>query len=239
MPMCLVLGGGVGSRMRPATDTLPKPLLPVAGEPFAVHQLRWLASEGVTDVVYSIGYLGDLIRAELTSRCDLGCSVQFVDEGDRRLGTGGAVRFALDEGALADTFFVLYGDSFLRVDLDAVAGSFTRSGVEALMTVFRNDAAFDTSNVDFDGRLVVRYDKREADPVGAGLHYIDYGLSMLHADTVRERVPVDTKSDLADMFTSLSSEGRLAGFEAHDRFFEIGSPRGLTDLQHYLASRPS
>ena len=63
MPLpCLVLGGGRGTRMRPATDSVPKPLLPVAGVPFVVHQLRRLASQGVTDVVYSIGYRGDMIK---------------------------------------------------------------------------------------------------------------------------------------------------------------------------------
>lgn len=107
------------------------------------------------------------------------------------------------------------------------------------MTVFRNDDAFDTSNVDFDGRLVVRYDKHEADPAGAGLRYIDYGLSMLRADSVRARVPAGRPSDLADTLTELSAEGRLAGYEAHERFFEIGSPAGLDDLRRYLASLPS
>ena len=114
---CLVLGGGVGERMRPATETRPKPLLRVAGEPFVVHQLRWLAAEGVTDVVYSIGYLGHLIRRELDGRDDLGCSVRFVDDGPTLVGTGGAVRRAVDEGALDATFFVLYGDSYLQLDL--------------------------------------------------------------------------------------------------------------------------
>jgi len=238
VPPCLVLGGGVGTRMRPATDTLPKPLLPVAGEPFAVHQLRWLASEGVTDVVYSIGYLGYMIRDALTPRRDLGCTVRFVDEGERLLGTGGAVRFAVDEGALNGAFCVIYGDSYLRVDLAAVAQCFARSDAEALMTVFRNDGEWDSSNAEFDGRRVVRYDKGEPDPAKAGMHYIDYGLSMLRADSVRARIPSGMRSDLADMLRSLSLEGRLAGYEAQRRFFEIGSPAGLADLSDHLAARP-
>jgi NDP-sugar pyrophosphorylase family protein len=220
--------------MRPATDTLPKPLLTVAGEPFAVHQLRWLASEGVTDVVYSIGYLGHMIRDELAPRRDLGCTVRFLDEGEQLLGTGGAVRFALDEGVLEETFCVLYGDSYLRVDVAAVAECFARSDAEALMTVYRNDGDWDASNAEFDGRRVVRYDKGEPDPVKAGMHYIDYGLSMLRAESVRARIPSGRPSDLADMLHSLSLEGRLAGYEAHDRFFEIGSPAGLADLRDHL-----
>ena len=148
------------------------------------------------------------------------------------------MRFALDEGALEGAFFVLYGDSYLRVDLRSVVDCFEQSDAEALMTVYRNDGAWDASNAEFDGRWVVRYDKREPDPVKAGMHYIDYGLSILRADSVRARLPAGTPSDLADMLHSLSLEGRLAGYEAHHRFFEIGSPAGLADLQHHLASLP-
>src|SRR3954468_13279688 len=97
MPLpCLVLGGGRGTRMRPATDSVPKPLLPVAGAPFVVHQLRLLASQGVAECVYAIGDRGDMIREELCARDDLDCSVSFVDEGSIPLGTGGAVRLAVD-----------------------------------------------------------------------------------------------------------------------------------------------
>ena len=235
-PTCVVLGGGVGSRMRPATDTTPKPLLRVGGEPFVVHQLRWLASQGITDVVYSIGYLGHMIRETVATSSGFGGIVRFVDEGDRRLGTGGAVRLAVDQAALDGAFLVLYGDSFLRIDLAAVTECFAGSDAEALMTVYRNDDAWDASNADFDGRLVVRYDKHEPDPIGAGMRFIDYGLSMLRVDSVRARIPAGIAGDLADTMNTLSLEGRLAGYEARDRFFEIGSPAGLADLEHYLAN---
>jgi NDP-sugar pyrophosphorylase family protein len=235
---CLVLGGGVGSRMRPATATRPKPLLDVVGEPFAVHQLRWLSAQGVDDVVYSIGHLGWMIREALDGRSDLGCRVRFVDEGACRLGTAGAVRFALDQGALDDAFFVLFGDSYLDLDLAQVSAAFERSGAEALMTVYRNDSAWDRSNVAFDGHRVLRYDKAAADPAAEGLRYIDYGLSVLRADSVRDRVPPGRPHDLADVMADLSREGRLAGFEAEHRFYEIGSPQGLADLRSHLERCP-
>ncbi len=222
--------------MRPATDAVPKPLLTVAGEPFAVHQLRWLVSEGVTDVVYSIGHLGHLIRDELGDRADLGCSLRFVDEGANLLGTGGAVRLAVErEPGLDGDFFVLYGDSYLEVDLRDVAAAFLASGAEALMTVFRNDNQWERSNVVFHDDRVERYDKLEADPTAAGMHHVDYGLSVLTADAVRARVPIGTVADLADMFRNLSLEGHLAGFEADRRFYEIGTPAGLADLEAHLA----
>ncbi len=237
MPLpCLVLGGGVGTRMRPATDSVPKPLLRVAGEPFVVHQLRWLASEGVTDVVYSIGYLGHMIVDTLATRDDLGCSVRFVDEGSARLGTGGAVRLAVEAGPLTGSFFVLYGDSYLRLDLADVEEAFERGDGEALMTVYRNDGEWDASNAAFDGHTVVRYDKREPDPAAAGMRYIDYGLSILRRDSVISRIPSGRPSDLAEFFRTMSLEGRLSGYEAQHRFFEIGSPRGLAELAHHLES---
>jgi MurNAc alpha-1-phosphate uridylyltransferase len=231
---CLVLGGGRGTRMRPATDTVPKPLLVVAGEPFAVHQLRWLASEGVTDVVYSIGYLGGMIRDALTVRTDLPCSIRFVEDGTTLLGTGGAVRRAIDETALDGPFFVLYGDSYLQLELQHVVARFTNSGREALMTVFRNDGELDRSNAIFDGTLVVRYDKNEPSPADAGMRYIDYGLSILQPETVREHFPNGEHGDLARLFQALSAQGRLAGYEVRHRFFEIGSTQGLVDLEHHL-----
>lgn len=234
---CVVLAGGVGSRMRPATDQTPKPLLEVAGEPFLVHQLRWLTTQGVTDVVVSIGYLGHMIRDELSSR-DLGCRVRFVDEGDDLLGTGGAVRRCLEEADLDDAFFVLYGDSYLNIDLAEVWAAFgkTRGGSAALMTVYRNDGRFDRSNVRLDGDRVGLYDKTVADPAAAGMHHIDYGVSVMSADAVRSYVPVGP-SDLADALRTMSIEGRLAAYEAEHRFFEIGSPEGFVELEDHLAGR--
>ena len=100
---------------------------------------------------------------------------------------------------LDETFFVLYGDSYLRVDAAAVADRFEESGAEALMTVYRNDGRWEASNAVFDGHRVVRYDKHEPDPTAAGMHHIDYGLSVLRAESVRERLPGSGPSDLADM----------------------------------------
>jgi NDP-sugar pyrophosphorylase family protein len=226
--------------MWPATERLPKPLLPVAGVPFVIRQLTDLAARGVTDVVYSIGYRGDQIRATLDA-ADLPCAITFVDEGEDLRGTGGATRLAVDDGAVGDTFFLLYGDSYLPIDLAPVQAAFETAfeagDAAALMTVYRNDGALDTSNVVFDGHRVVRYDKSEPDPRAAGMRYIDYGLSVLRSATVREQIPPGGAHDLADMFQHLSTLGLLAGYEAASRFYEIGSPDGLADLEALLGDR--
>src|SRR5215472_12234947 len=112
---CVILAGGLGTRMRPLTDLCPKTLIPVAGRPFAWHQLQWLARQGVTEVVYSIGHKGDMIRRFWDREPSPVPSIQYADEGERLLGTGGAVKLAFDEGILRNQFLVLYGDSFLPI----------------------------------------------------------------------------------------------------------------------------
>lgn len=229
---CVILAGGRGERMRPLTDTIPKTLLPVGGVPFASHQLDWLAREGVDAVVYCIGYRGDLIREYVDGGARWDVSVDFVDEGDELRGTAGAVRLALDEGVLRDRFFVLYGDSYLPIALEPVWTAFANRELPALMTVLRNEGRWDKSNAAVEDGLVTVYDKSAGSNVH--LEWIDYGLSVLERSIVEARVPGGAVADLADLFHELSADRLLAAFEVRERFFEIGSPVGLADLERYL-----
>jgi NDP-sugar pyrophosphorylase family protein len=233
---CVILAGGRATRMRPVTDTIPKALIPVDGRPFLEHQLGWLAGHGVTDVVLCVGYKGDAIRAYLEggAAARLGLGVRVVDEGDDLRGTAGALRLALDEGALAESFLVTYGDSFLPVDFTAVFRAFRACGRPALMTVFRNDGRWDASNVIFDGRMVTLYDKQRRTRPAADFAFIDYGLSALERRVIADEIPGGGGADLAALFNALSVRGALAGFEVGQRFYEIGSPSGLEDFERWL-----
>ncbi len=232
---CLILAGGLGTRMRPVTETIPKALIPVNGVPFVDHQLRWIAAHGVAEAVLSVGWLGGMLRDHVGDGAQFGLRVRWVDEGRDLRGTAGALRLALDEGVLEESFLVTYGDSYLPIDFGEVAAALARSGAPALMTVFRNDGRWDRSNCVVEGGRV-HYDKRRRDPaLAARMHHIDYGLSALRRDVVAERVPAGARADLADLFHALSVEGRLAAHEVHTRFFEIGSPEGLQDLERHLA----
>lgn len=228
---CVILAGGLGTRMRPVTEAIPKALVSVAGRPFVDWQLDWLAASGVTRVVLSIGHRGELLRQHVGGGDRFGLRVDYVDEGSWLRGTGGALRLALDQGELSEAFFVLYGDSYLSVSLPAVWSAFVTGGRPALMTVLRNEARWDASNADFaDGRVVL-YDKTHA---GADrFRFIDYGLLALSQNVVRE-IPDDRVFDLADLLHRLSVEGRLSGFEVSERFYEVGSPAGLADLEAHL-----
>lgn len=234
---CVILAGGLATRMRPLTETTPKALLPVNGRPFVDHQLAWLAGHGVGEVVLSIGYRGDALRAHVGDGARYGIRVRYVDEGTNLRGTAGALKLADEQDVLDERFLVTYGDSFLPIDFGAVFDDFLRAGAPALMTVFKNDGRWDKSNVIFDGRMVTLYDKHYRLRPPSDFPYIDYGLSALTRRVITTEVPSGAKADLAELFFALSQRGELAGYEAPERFFEIGSPAGLEDFALWMRGR--
>jgi MurNAc alpha-1-phosphate uridylyltransferase len=233
---CVILAGGLGTRMWPDARFVPKTLLPVAGRPFADWQLSWLAEAGVTSVVYCIGHLGEQVRDHVGDGSRWRLDVTYVDEGAELRGTAGALRLAADYDALAPRFLVLYGDSWLQVDPADVYRVSEQSGRPALMTVFANQGRWDTSNVVYDDGLVLRYAKG-LQPVPAEMRWIDYGLSVFTRELVKTCVPADTPADLAPMCSVLAERGDLTGYLVRERFYEIGSPRGLAEASALLRSQ--
>ena len=229
---CVILAGGLGTRMRPLTETCPKTLLPVCGRPFAYHQLHWLAAQGIDDVIYCIGHQGDRIRRYWESEPSPVRSIRYVDEGEQLRGTGGALQLAGVQGVLDESFLVIYGDSFLPVEFAPIWRAFHASGRPALMTVLRNQGRWDRSNVVYENGRLLLYDK-QTDP---RMQHIDYGLSALRRELFDNRPEV---FDLALLLHDLSLQGELAGFEVEQRFYEIGSPEGLLDLEQYLEKSQS
>jgi NDP-sugar pyrophosphorylase family protein len=233
---CVILAGGLGTRMWPETKTIPKTLLPIAGTPFATRQLSWLARSGIDSVVYCVGHLGQLIRDHVGDGACWGLSVRYVDEGDHLLGTAGALRLAYDERALAEDFLVLYGDSWLQVDPARVLRAARERREPALMTVFRNDGRWDGSNVVLEGTRIARYAKGLTTPPPQ-MRWIDYGLLAFRRGVIGERVPPNVPEDLAPLCGELSDDGLLAGFEVSQRFYEIGSVTGRNELEAVFTAR--
>lgn len=236
---CVILAGGMATRLRPLTTEIPKAMVPVAGRPFADLQLEWLAGHGVSDVVYSIGYRGEQIAEHVGNGARFGLSVRYSDEGRDLKGTAGALRLAGDQGMLEPAFGVLYGDSYLSVPIADAWARFHALRPAALMTVWRNDGRLERSNARLSGEWIVEYDKTAADAAAVGLHWIDYGFSIIDRDSVLPHIPAGEVSDLAAIQHALSREGRLAGFEVGDRFYEIGSPDGLAELEAHLSRAPA
>lgn len=232
---CAILAGGLGMRMRPATRLLPKAMVDVGGRPFVDLQLELLAKRGVTTVVFCLGYRGDAIREYVGRGERWGISCTFVDEGSELRGTAGALRLAIDRGALEEAFLVLYGDSYLLADFRSVWGKFLASGKPALMTVFRNQGRWDQSNVIFEKGAIKLYDKFAPPDLRKQMEYIDYGLSAFTSGCIETEVGSGAKADLADVFKRLSERGELAGAEVSSRFYEVGSPSGLEELKRFIA----
>lgn len=224
-----ILAGGLATRLRPLTETIPKSLIEVAGRPFLSHQLEQLAGQELKKVVLCVGHLGEMIEQDYGDGSEYGIDLQYSFDGPTLLGTGGALRRALPK--LGDAFYVLYGDSYLPVDFKTVGAAFLESGKKGLMTVYQNEGLYDASNVWFENGVIRTYDKKVKLPE---MHHIDYGLSLFKASAFSKIGP-EEKVDLADIMQDLLAGGELQGFEVYERFYEIGSHSGLSELNALLA----
>jgi len=229
MPLA-ILAGGLATRLHPITQTIPKALVPVAGEPFLAHQLRLLARHGLRNIVLCVGHLGGQIEAQFGPGGDYGVELRYSYDGPQLRGTAGALRQALP--LLGESFLVLYGDSYLDIDYGAVVRSFRENNARALMTVIENSHGTEPSNVWFEDRLIRAYNKKHPQPQ---MRHIDYGLSVYRADAVA----VYEGADLSDLQSTLAERGLLAGFEVTTPYHEIGSHSGLKALENYLEQRKS
>ncbi len=226
-----ILAGGLATRMRPLTERIPKSMLEVEGEPFIDHQLRVLKQQGARRVVLCLGHLGEMVQEHVGRGERFGLEIACSYDGEKPVGTGGALRRAGE--LLGDAFFVMYGDSYLETDYLEVQRTFEASGKMGLMTVFRNEGRWDTSNIEFaDGRILA-YDKRVHTPA---MQYIDYGLGMLRRGAM-EWMAGQEAFELASLYQLLLRRHELAAHEVPERFYEIGSMQGLEETRNRIRSR--
>jgi N-acetyl-alpha-D-muramate 1-phosphate uridylyltransferase len=225
----VLLAGGLANRLRPLTESVPKALLEVAGEPFIAHQLRLLKREDVQNIVICAGYLGEKIQDFVQNGKHFGINVSYSFDGDTLLGTGGAIVQSLP--LLNDIFWVMYGDSYLDISFHPILKSFYQSDKPGLMTVLRNEGLWDQSNVLFEGNKILKYDK--FNPI-TDMKHIDYGLGLFRKSTF-EPWKNCKQFDLAEVYSNLVKQDQLAGYEVSQRFYEIGSLKGLEETQKYLS----
>jgi len=225
----VILAGGLATRLRPLTETIPKALVDINGEPFIAHQLRLLSKQGITDIILSVGYRNEMIRDYVGDGKEFDVRVTYVEDGPQLLGTGGAIKNALKE-MQTNSFFVLYGDSYLPCDYRAVQEFFINSDKFGLMTVFHNEDQWDTSNIEFSNHEIVAYDKKIKT---SRMKYIDYGLGILTKESFAS-VQEEEIFDLSFLYQLLLAKKRLAAYEIKERFYEAGSLTGIDGLKYYL-----
>jgi NDP-sugar pyrophosphorylase family protein len=226
----VILAGGLGTRLQGVAGNIPKALVPMAGRPFIEHQFQLLALSEVKDVLLCIGYLGDQVEAHIGNGARFGLRVQYAHEDPTQLlGTGGALVNALP--LLQERFAVMYGDSYLPIDYAAFWRAFEQSGCPALMSVFRNASRWDASNTRVAEGRVIFYDKRA--PVGAA-DCIDYGLTAFDRTVIQAYAHHALPLDMAVILRDLVNRRALAAWTAPHRFYEIGKPEGLTELEELI-----
>jgi MurNAc alpha-1-phosphate uridylyltransferase len=228
----VILAGGLGTRMRPFTEKMPKCLLPVCGRPFIDYQLDLLKAGGVREIVLCVGYLGEMVQSHLGDSGSRGLRIEYSWDSPECGGTAGALKHA--EPLLDTTFFLTWGDSYVRVDHAAMFAAHRASTPEvaATMGVFCNQNAYDSSNVQIGGNKVVRYVKGAPN---SQLTHIDAGISVFERSALQE-IPSHQNVALDQFFSSWAASGRLGAFSVPHRFYETGSWAGLADFEKFIAN---
>jgi NDP-sugar pyrophosphorylase family protein len=223
-----ILAGGLATRLRPITNSIPKSMIDICGKPFAHWQMKLLEKAGYTDVVYCVGYKSDVIKDFLGSGIKYNLKITYSHDGETQLGTGGAIFKALP--LLGEKFSVIYGDSYLPIDFGKVEDTFSRSEKLAQMTIYSNKEALDTNNIVFQNGDVVRYQKGT---FSKDMTHIDFGFNCFDRLSF-SRYPANLSFDLGEICCDLARKKMLAGYEVFERFYEVGSPQGLIDFSTYV-----
>ena len=230
MPSVVIISGGVATRLRPLTESVPKAMLKVAGLPFIAHQLSLLKNKGIQRVIICSGYLSKQIEDFVGNGSKFGLSVSFSVEGEKLLGTGGAVKKALP--LLENDFFLIYGDAYLDVNFKNIYDYFLSQKGLGLMAVFKNRDAWDSSNIMFKDGRIINYDKENKTE---NMDYIDYGLGILKKSAF-DLMKNKEIFDLSELYKKIIIMREMIAFEVATRFYEIGSPKGLEETEKYLLS---
>lgn len=220
----VILAGGEGTRLRPLTDTVPKPLLPIANRPFLEHQIRWMGSHGVREAMLLTGYLADaFVPFAARAAGQLGVSL-LVEHEDEPLGTAGAVRRVLDR--LSGTTLVFNGDVLTDLDLGALLAFHRerRAGLTIALARVDDAGPYGLVPTDTDGRVLEFVEKpapevaRRGGAVNAGTYVIE---PRVLADVPSGR----TWSFERQVFPSLGERGEVVcGFVADAYWIDIGTP---------------
>jgi mannose-1-phosphate guanylyltransferase len=219
----VVLVGGFGTRLRPLTEDIPKPLLPVGQRPIIEHVVRSLAAGGVTEVVLALGFRPDAFSAAYPDgTCD-GVPLRYAVE-QEPLDTGGAISYAARAAGIDDTFFVVNGDVLTDLDVRELLAFHRAHGAEATihLTPVEDPSSFGVAALDGEGR-VLRF--VEKPPRGsAPSNMINAGTYVFEPSMI-DRVPVGGKVSIERVvFPAVAAEGRLYALCTDDYWIDTGRP---------------
>jgi mannose-1-phosphate guanylyltransferase len=218
----LILAGGEGTRLRPLTSTVPKPVVPLAGRPFISYMIEWLRGHGVDDVILGCGFMADGVRAVLGDGEGLGVRLRYLEE-PRPLGTGGALKFA--EDLLEERFLMLNGDVLTDIDLSAQLAQHERTGARATLGLIavEDPSAYGLVGRAEDGSVTEFVEK--PGPEQREVALINAGAYILQREILDGMAPAGTNISIErDVFPTLVGHG-LFGYEASGYWMDIGTPQ--------------
>ena len=217
----LILAGGQGTRLRPLTSTIPKPVVPLVGRPFISYMLEWLRSHGVDDVILGCGHMADGVRGVLGDGESLGIRLRYIEEPEP-LGTGGALKFA--EDLLDERFFMLNGDVLTDIDLTAELAQHERTGALATLALIpvEDPSAYGLVPLNSDNSVREFIEKPGAEQTETDL--INAGAYIIERSVLDGMAPAGTNISIErEVFPTLVGRG-LYGYPADGYWLDIGTP---------------
>ena len=217
----LILAGGEGTRLRPLTSTIPKPVVPLVDRPFISYMLEWLRGHGIDDVILGCGFMADRVQRVLGDGAELGIRLQYLEE-PGPLGTGGALKFA--EDLLEERFFMLNGDVLADLDLTAQLEQHERTGARATLALFpvEDPSAYGLVRCNADHSVHEFIEKPGVEELDTNL--ISAGAYILEREILDGMPPAGTNVSIErEVFPRLVGAG-LYGYVASGYWMDIGTP---------------
>ena len=217
----LILAGGEGTRLRPLTSTIPKPVVPLVGRPFIVYMLEWLRDHGVDDVILACGFMAGGVRRVLGNGSGLGVKLRYIEEPEP-LGTGGALKFA--EQLLDERFVMLNGDVLTDIDLSKQLRRHVETGARATLALYpvEDPSAYGLVRCNPDGSVREFVEKPGPEQVDTNL--INAGAYILEHDVLDTMAPAGAHISIErDVFPALVGHG-LFGYASSGYWLDIGTP---------------
>lgn len=224
----VILAGGKGTRLRPLTCQIPKPMVPIHGKPFLQHQLELIKSFGINEVLLLVGYLGEQIEEYFDNGSKFGLGIEYSYE-DRPLGTGGALKNAEDK--LKKEFLLLNGDTYLPINYRELIDYFHRHSKIETIVIYDNPQKIIPDNVLInEASMVIAYNKKEA----KAMTHVDAG-AMIFKKKVLDFIPKNLVCSLEEeIFPKLIQVKGLIAFPTSQRFYDLGSFEGLKQIEGIL-----
>jgi len=221
----VILAGGLGTRLRPYTEHVPKGMVPVLGKPFLQHQIVLLRSQGIKEILLLVGHLAEHICKFFGDGSAYGVNISYSQE-SLPLGTAGALKLAADK--LQKNFLLLNGDTFLFMNYQNAIDCFLRLQAGGVVVGYKKDLVHTTAN------LAVSPNMQVVNPKQMQLTHVNAG-AMIFSRNILELIPEDRAYSIDnEVFPKMIAKKSLWVYEIQERYFDMGTHNGLKELENFL-----